>query len=178
MPNPFELLGLPPRFDLDASSLHQRFIAALSATHPDHFVVPLEQADAAERAAQFNEAYRVLADPEARANALLELLGGPAREQDKSLPPELLGQMMEVREAWDAAAAADDQATLTQLRTWADDQHRQTLAAVASLFFSVDLPGAVDSPTDSRDRVLKDLRLKLNALRYFQRMLDQAPPSP
>jgi molecular chaperone HscB len=168
MPNPFAALGLDPQFDLDASNVHECYIRALASTHPDRFLDPMDQADAAERTAQINEAYRVLSDPELRAEALLGLLGGPTREEDKSLPPELLAQMMEIRETWDAAADADDQATLKELRSWVLQQHREALARVAALFTR--LAGAPNP-----DAHFKTIRLELNALRYFRRMLDQTP---
>ncbi len=158
--DPFETLGVEPRFDLDETDLHQRFIRATAAAHPDRYLDPLEQADAADRASQINHAYRVLSDPESRANALLATLGGPAKEDDPSLPPDLLMDMMEVREEMEAAIEANDSADLERLRKWAEGRRAEHLDRIAAHF------GAND---------LAQVRLELNAMRYIERMLEQMP---
>ncbi len=168
MSNPFATLGLSARYALDQQTLHQQYIQASAATHPDRFADPLEQADAARRAAQINEAYRVLKDPEARANALLALWGGPAKEDDSSLPPDLLMEVMEMREAMEDATASKDHDQRQQLTQQARDQHQQRLATIAQLFEQ-----AHAKPPDQRDDLLSRIRLELNALRYFQRMIEQ-----
>lgn len=165
MPNVFEILGVPARFDLDEGQLLQRFIALSSQTHPDRFTDPVEQAEAAERAAAINEAYRVLKDPESRAEALLTVMGGADRSSDKSLPPDLLMDMMEVRERMESAIESSDRAALEELRTRATQTQREYLERIGSLFASAASdPGA-----------LKQIRLELNALRYIERMLEQMP---
>ncbi len=167
MPDPFNMLDLPPRYDLDEADLHTRFIQASSATHPDRYTDPVEQAQAAERAAEVNQAYAVLSDPERRADALLIFLGGPAKDQDKSLPPALLMDMMETREQLEEAVAQENLAELNKLRTWADDQRDAHLKIIADLFADIQN----ELPADTA----KAIRLELNALRYIQRMLDQMP---
>ena len=170
MPNPFAILNLPPRFDLDDAELHSRFIQASAATHPDRFTDPVQQAQAAERAAEVNHAYAILSDPERRADALLTLMGGPAKDEDKSLPPDLLMDMMEVRERLEDAVSSDDQDELETLRAWALDQRDKYLKKVADLFGGVSAEAeAIPSET------AKAIRMELNTLRYIQRMLDQMP---
>ena len=166
MPDPFETLGLPPRYDLNEAELHTRFIQASAATHPDRYTDPVEQAQAAERSAEVNHAYAVLSDPERRADALLTLLGGPAKDEDKSLPPDLLMDMMEVREQLEEAVAQENLDELNKLRNWANDQRDAHLKIIRALFADKDtlVP-----------EVAKSIRLELNALRYIQRMLDQMP---
>jgi len=171
MPDPFKTLSLPRRFDLDLAELHTRFIQASAATHPDRYTDPVEQAQAAERAAEINLAYAVLSDPERRADALLTRMGGPAKELDKSLPPDLLMDMMETREQLEAAVADQDHAEQDKLRAWAHDQREAHLKKIAELFAA--------APSDADNQLPKDtaktIRLELNALRYIQRMLDQMP---
>jgi molecular chaperone HscB len=169
--SPFGLLGLPPRFDLDEAELHRRFIQASAAAHPDRFTDPLDQADAAERAAAINDAYRTLKDPESRANALLALLGGAASGDDKSLPPDLLMEMMEVRERMEDAIASADEKAMRELIQWAHEQRSEHLQRVGEL-----LKRAQETPAGAaREAALKNVRLELNALRYFQRMIEQSP---
>ncbi len=170
MSDPFAVLNLPPRFDLDDTELHSRFIQASAATHPDRFTDPVDQAQAAERAAEVNQAYAVLSDPERRADALLTLLGGPAKDEDKSLPPDLLMDMMEVRETLEEAVASNNQEKLDRLHVWANDQRQTHLQKITALFGEAGDP-ADHLPADTA----KAVRLELNTLRYIQRMLDQMP---
>lgn len=165
---PFDTLGVEPRFDLDERDLHDRFIRLSAAAHPDRFTDPLDQADAAEKSAAVNHAYRILKDPESRADALLVKLGGPAKDQDKSLPRDLLVEMMEIRETQEEAIAANDQQALRKLATWAADQRTEHLKRIADLFAAA--PG-----TPGNSAALKQIRLELNALRYFERMIEQLP---
>lgn len=162
MNDPFSVLHLDPRFDLDIDELRQRFLAASAEHHPDRFTDPLDQADAAERSAAINQAHQTLSDPESRANALLALRGGPAAADDKSLPPTLLMEMMEVREELDRAVADQDNATINRLRIWSTTQYDQHIARLSKLFVDEDLDGQA-------------IRLELNAMRYIQRMIEQLP---
>jgi len=167
MQDPFQTLGLPRRYDLSEADLHTKFIHLSSSTHPDRYTDPVEQADAAERAAEINQAYAILKDAEQRADALLSLLGGPGKDQDKSLPPDLLMEMMETRERMEEAITHNDQPELDKLRAWAQDQRDAHLHKVAGLFRQC----AENLPEDAG----KTIRVELNSLRYIQRMLDQMP---
>ena len=169
MSNPFSTLGIPPAFDLNEADLHRRFIQLSSANHPDRFSDPDEQADAADASASINDAYRTLVNPESRANALLSLLGGAAKEKDTSLPKQFLIEVMEVREKLDEAIEADDKAALDELRAWANEQRVAHLAEVSRLFRE-----AMTS-ADARQSALAQIRLELNVLRYFERMIEQMP---
>jgi len=167
--DPFETLGVPRRFDLDRDDLERRFVALSAEHHPDRHTDPLAQADAAERSSEIGQAYRALIDPERRANALLALRGGPAKEGDTSLPPDLLMEVMEVREALEEAMGQRDEAELTRLRQWAERQRDRRWAAIAEAFDVGDPDAPLDPAAGRR------IRLELNALRYAQRMLEQMP---
>jgi molecular chaperone HscB len=166
---PFDILGVPRRFDLDLADLERRFVALSSEHHPDRHTDPIDQADAAEKSSEIGHAYRTLADPESRADALLALRGGPAKGDDQSLPPELLTEVMEVREALEEAIEAQDEAELARLRRWAESQRDDRLSRVGELLDA----GDAEAPLDAEAG--KAVRLELNALRYAQRMLDQMP---
>lgn len=167
MHDPFATLDLPRRFHLDEKELERRFITLSSEHHPDRHTDPIAQADAAEESSKIGHAYQILADPEKRANALLVLRGGPAKEDDPSLPPELLMEVMEVREELEEALADGDEAELTRLRKWAEQQRDQRLQTVGELLEQ----GDPDTPLD--EQTARRVRLELNALRYAQRMLEQ-----
>ena len=168
--DPYNILGLSKRFDLDESELQQRFVTLSAEHHPDKFTDPIEQMDAAEKSAEINTAYHTLKDPEQRANALLALMGGPTKEADNSLPPTLLMEMMEIREDMESAMANHDQAKLDKLRQWAKEEREEYLNMISPLFAK-----AVDGKLDTN--TAKQIRLHLNGLRYIERMLEQMPPA-
>lgn len=171
-PDPFQLLGMPRAFDLDANLLQTKFITASAANHPDRFTDPLEQAEAAERSAAINEAHDVLRDPEKRANALLQLLGEPREtsERDQQLPPDFLMEIMERREAMEDAQAANDTAALAAFREWAEQEQAQHLQRIAT-FFHAHLNSTTTDTTP--DGLITAVRKELNVLRYIQRMLEE-----
>lgn len=160
--DPFDMFGLEPRFDLDEDELRQRYMTAAAEAHPDRYTDPIEQADAADRASLLNEAYRTLLDPERRANALLLTLGGTTKEDDNALPPDLLMDMMDVRERMEDAIASEDTDELAALREWAAGQRAAHLERVSLLL-------AGDAPD------VRQARMELNALRYIERMIEQMP---
>ncbi|XAL99495.1 hypothetical protein OT109_18185 [Phycisphaeraceae bacterium D3-23] len=167
MDDPFGFLGIEPTFELDAAALQARFLAESSRCHPDRFADPLAQADAADRMSRVTQAHRVLRDPESRARALLVLRGGSATPGDdnaKALPPDLLMEVMEVRESLDDAIASEDTAAIEKHRAWAEAERAGRLKKIASLF---------EQPASEKNAAA--LRLELNALRYIVRMLEQMP---
>jgi DnaJ-domain-containing protein 1 len=162
--DPFETLALPPRFDLDAPSIDRAYLSAIAHSHPD---LSGAQADQATQAAAANRARQTLADPERRANALLARLGGPGKEQDKSLPDGFLMDIMETREAIEAAIASGEDRSRWQ--AWADRQRQSYIDRVRQLFAA--LPAA-----DTPPQPLRDIRRELNAWRYVERLIEQLDP--
>src|SRR5262245_41178207 len=82
MIDPFETLGVEPRYNLDLRALEQRHRDLSKALHPDRYA----SAPAAERrlslsrAIDVNEAFRALRDPVRRAEALVRRAGVPVGE--------------------------------------------------------------------------------------------------
>jgi molecular chaperone HscB len=117
--NHFELLGLPPRFALDAPGLEQAYRQLQSQVHPDRFAASgdAERRLAMQWATRANEAYRTLRDPVARARYLLGLKGFDTGEDtNTAMPADFLMQQMEWREASAEARAGHDAAALQGLR--------------------------------------------------------------
>lgn len=104
--------------------------------------------------AELNEAKRVLEDPERRANALLAKLGGPSKEEDRSLPEGFLMEMMEVREQMEEDGAAGR----GKWEEWAKERRGEAIEEVGAMF---------------RERRLAEVRRRLNAWRYIERMMEQ-----
>jgi len=107
----FEVFGLPRRLGVDSRGLTAKFLELSRSCHPDRFAgaEPAELADVQRRSARVNDAYRVLRDPLARAEHLLELEGIERPEGASKCPPDLLEEVFALREALmegDAAAAS------------------------------------------------------------------------
>jgi len=159
MPDAFDLLNLPAAFDVDPAALETAYLREAAATHPDRFDDPLEQADAADRAAAVTAAHRALKDPEQRARVLLARLGVSTNGAG-SPPPALLMEVMELREELEAALHEQDDDEVARLRGGVDAKRAEHLDRLSELF-------AVEPP--DTDAVVAEL----NALRYMQRTLDQ-----
>lgn len=161
--DPFSLLGLPRRFDLDRAAIERAYLGRMSMVQASGDGGGDD--DGGADPGPLNAARRILLDPESRAGALLEALGGPGKESDRSLPPGFLMEMMEVREQMEAAAG--DLSALARFEQWANDRRGQHAARVAELFSEAQSGGADSAP------ILKNIRMELNAWRYIERMLEQ-----
>ncbi|HEX8878320.1 MAG TPA: iron-sulfur cluster co-chaperone HscB C-terminal domain-containing protein [Phycisphaerales bacterium] len=155
MLDPFAILSLPRRFDLADAAIRRAFLTKVQSAHPD-------AGGDQDIGATLTQARDTLLNPESRADALLLLLGGPAKDADKSLPPGFLMEIMETREALDAALASKDIAELERLKAWATTERQNYIQTVAAAFAAGET---------------KNLRTTLNAWRYIERMLEQTDPN-
>lgn len=162
--NCFQLLGLPPAYDLDVDVVRNKYFKLMRDIHPDRMATgaPDVQRLCLRVNAQINEAYGILLDPVMRAEYLLEIAGGKSAADDKHVPQDVLLDTLELREEIEEAKAGDDRAALERLRQQIQERFDETLGQIAAL--ARVLPG-----TDS-DR--KTLRGKLNAVRYYRKMLE------
>jgi len=161
--DPFAVLGQPRRFDIDEPALQRAWLAKSAAVHPDRAG---DDEASAERVAELNRARATLTDPERRANALLRLLGGPAKEQDRSLPDGLLAEMLEVREEMESDLADSGEVARRKWEAWADERRAGHMARVGGLFAQ-----------PAKPETLKAIRRELNAWRYIERMIEQLDPA-
>ncbi|MBI3818121.1 MAG: Fe-S protein assembly co-chaperone HscB [Planctomycetes bacterium] len=108
--NHFARLGLPLQYSIDAKELERRFLILVRGLHPDQFSTDSreDRALAEQLAAQLNDSYRVIRDPVMRADYLLELEGGPSRENQKSTPKAFLMEMLDINEEIEQAEAQLD----------------------------------------------------------------------
>ncbi|MBX3357505.1 MAG: DnaJ domain-containing protein [Phycisphaeraceae bacterium] len=170
--DPFDTLELPARFDLDPSEVQRKYLALSARFHPDRAAgnrgdatSGLSQPDDHAEISRLNAAKRVLDDPEQRAEALLKRLGGPAAGQDRTLPPQFLSEMLDVREQIEQAAANRDAAAFERWEDWAADRRRSHIRAVADHF--------ARHAADLASKHLHAIRLELNVWRYTERLLEQ-----
>lgn len=136
----FTVFGLPRKLGVDVEALQRRFYELSRLHHPDfHQGAEAErQAEALERSALVNRAYRALRDPLARVEYLIAVEEGrDAREggTDKPrAPQELLQEMLEVQEALEEAKAeglgGEAAARLRQERARLQQRHAAEAAAV------------------------------------------------
>lgn len=161
----FSLLGLEADYDVDPKLLQERYLNLTRAVHPDRL-----RSDAAEvqqlslrTTANINRAKVVLSDPILRAAYMLERAGGKSAADDKTVPQEVLGEALMLREELDEARAEDDEATIADIRARVAARHDVLLEQIAAS--ARQLPG---------DEALRDrLRAQLNAIRYYEKLQEQ-----
>lgn len=116
--DPFALLGVPRRFDLDLGALEKTHRELSRALHPDRFASAgaSERREALEKAASVNEAWRIVRDPIRRAEALFRLHGAEVGEnKEPKATPAFLMEVLEERESLSDARSANDLATVAKL---------------------------------------------------------------
>ncbi|APZ43061.1 Fe-S protein assembly co-chaperone HscB [Acidihalobacter ferrooxydans] len=109
--NHFELFGLAPEFELDMQALEEAYRGLQARYHPDRHASgdARDQREALQAATRLNEAYRTLRDPRLRAGYLLGMAGIEFdAERDTLQDPDFLMRQLELREAQEEAAQADD----------------------------------------------------------------------
>ncbi|AUX25986.1 Fe-S protein assembly co-chaperone HscB [Sorangium cellulosum] len=166
MTDPFDTLGVEPRFDLDLRALEQRHRDISRALHPDRYAgaPAAERRLALGRAIEANDAVRVLRDPIRRAEALLQRAGIPRGEEaEQKASPALLMEMMESREELAEAARRRDRARVSRLGDAMRAREQATLAAIQGAF--------ADAGGDPAR--LKGVLALLSELRYIRRFLDE-----
>jgi len=100
----FTYFGLPRKLWMGMDALEQKFLQLSWKLHPDNFVNTNEREReiSLQRSSKLNDAYRVLRDPVARVEYLLELEGVRKEGQHKQqAPPELLEEAFELNESLD-----------------------------------------------------------------------------
>ncbi|HEX7665969.1 MAG TPA: Fe-S protein assembly co-chaperone HscB [Polyangiaceae bacterium] len=162
--NPFEVLGIEPRYDIDLKEVEKRHRELSKALHPDKFASDGASArrEAIERAAQVNEAWRIVRDHVRRAEALFALAGIAVGETNEPKSDQaFLMDMMEMREALSDARDAKD---LAKVRALAEDAETREIAAKKAI-------SSATSAGTSKD-VLEKALPKLGELRFYRRMLE------
>jgi len=165
--DPFATLGLPRRYAVDKSALDRRYRELQQTLHPDkHAGAPASQrALTLRKAIEVNEAYRVLRDDQKRAEALLATLGGQVT--DHSADPELLMEMMELREALSEARAERDTAKVAKLAAQVGEQAANARQELAGVF------DELQGQSDNEANALQRAAAILGRLRYYRRFQDE-----
>src|SRR5271163_2791700 len=109
--DPFAVLGIERRYDIDLGAVEKRHRELSRALHPDRYA----DAGASERkatlskAVEVNEAWRIVRESISRAEALFTLAGITVGERNEPKPSgELLMAAMDLRETLEEAKATRD----------------------------------------------------------------------
>jgi molecular chaperone HscB len=162
--DPFELLGVEPKFALDVTDLETRHRELSRVLHPDRHVG--ESASARRltlsRAIEVNQAFQVLRDPVRRAEALLSRRGVTIEEgRDKAADPMLLMELLEFGESISEARRARDRAAIERKFSELKARENESLSTLGSAF---------EAGEAGTERVVKEIGM----LRFTRRLLDEA----
>ncbi len=167
----FAVFGLPRKLCVDAAPLEQKFLQLSWKLHPDNFVNASEQdrERSLRRSSELNDAYRVLRDPVARLEYLLEIEGERVEgEKKQQAPPELLEEVFELNESLDelreAKESGGDLIELKSKLEAAEESFEGKLKELDSQLQSVekDWDAGVDAGVDTATR--KKLFGRMNEL--------------
>lgn len=166
--DPFATLGLPRRYVLEPAALEARYRDLQRVLHPDRHGAgaPSERRLSAARAVEVNEAYRALKDDVKRAEALLAL-HGVALDPNRREAPELLMEVLELREALSEARAAGDLPRVRKLAEGVAARERDARERLARAFDELSAAG------QGAEQAGASARSWLGQLKYLRRFLDE-----
>lgn len=163
----FELFGIARAYSINVDELGRRYLSISRNIHPDKFAnTGAEmQSFALRMSAAVNRAHDVLRDPFLRAEYLLETAGGPSAAQDKSVPGDLLGDVMTLREDIDVAQSTGDTESLRRIQVGVDHRKQEIVRRIEEICATLDT---------GTDAAKAELRQQLNALKYLNNLLLQS----
>ena len=178
----FAVFGLPRKLGVEISSLEPKFLQLSWKLHPDNFVnASAEEREVSlKRSSQLNDAYRVLRQPLARVEYLLEIEGERIEGETKQqAPPELLEEVFELNESLDELREAKESGgNLAELRAKlqsAENNFQQKLEEVDAQLQAVakDWDAAVDANGDTatRKKIFARMNDLLNRRSYIRNLV-------
>lgn len=169
--DPFDILGVAARFDLSLGEIERAYLERAAREHPDSKGGQRAdgQAWGGDAMSALNEAREVMRDPERRANALLARLGGPSAQDVRALPEGYLMEVMETRERIESILKSGGQDARERVEREAREARSGHEREAARLFASLGDP--------PEPELLRQIRVRLNAWRYVERLIEQLDPS-
>lgn len=184
----FTCFGLPRLLTVDPNALETKFYELSRAFHPDFFQrkTDAEQAISLGNSALLNTAYRTLKDPVRRAEYLVQLEAGSAKDIRTSPPADLFEEILELQEDLDEfrSLSADGNASerealrtkLTGEREHLERRQRAMESDLLSLFTVWDGLQAQDDHNAAvraeKDATLKRMREILSNRTYLRNILN------
>jgi molecular chaperone HscB len=160
MQDAFDVLGLEPKYSLDATDLERRQRTLLAGLHPNRQPSDANTDRGFAAQGQINDAVRQLRDPVKRAELLLTRAG---QTMQSVQTPELLERVFEQREAIEDAVQRRDRTVLSDHVGAARARQRELLSVLAAHFES----GPVQSCGISAFSVV------LQELRYLAKLIER-----
>src|ERR1700740_1887499 len=178
----FSLFALPRKLWIEMSTLEKKFLELSWKLHPDKFVNASaeEQELSLRRSSELNDAYRVLRDPVARVEYLLELEGTRKEgEHKQQAPPELLEEVFELNESLDelreAKASGGDLTALESRLEAAQKNFQEKLGEVDGQLQSTakEWDAGADAGVDeaARKKIMSRLNELLNRRSYIRNLV-------
>jgi molecular chaperone HscB len=160
----FTCLGLPRLLNIDPEALQEKFYALSRSFHPDFYQnkTDSEQAISLGNSALLNTAYRTLKDPIQRAEYLLHLEAGSAKDIRTSPPADLFEEILALKE------------DLEEYRSAQPDQNSDSLARLRAKLETD--RNALEQRQQDMDKRLADLFTRWDRLQGQQQ--DAATPPP
>jgi molecular chaperone HscB len=167
----FDLLGLERRYAVEETRLDAVSRALARNVHPDRFAGQPEEVRtlAIRLSAEVNQAIDVLRDPVRRAGYMLELAGGPSATEVRDVPPELLTDVMTLREQIEEARSSGHRDTLEHLRATINTRRAEILKRIAE---------RADQLATSDDESKQEVRRLLNSVKYYDNLLKDLAVDP
>jgi len=183
----FTCLGLPRLLDIDLGVLEAKFYELSRTFHPDFFQnkTDAEQAISLGNSALLNTAYRTLKDPIRRAEYLVQLEAGAAKDIRTSPPAELFEEILALQEdleGFRATSPDQDPAHVEQLRDklkadreLLERRQKDMESQLFALFTAWDSlqgrSGHDDHVRGKKDAVLKEMREILSNRTYLRNIV-------
>jgi molecular chaperone HscB len=179
----FALFDLPRKLWIEMAPLEQKFLQLSWKLHPDNFVNASaeEQERSLKRSSAVNDAYRVLRDPVARVEYLLEIEGARKEgEHKQQAPPELLEEVFELNESLDelrdAKESGGDLAALKARLESAEKNFQEKLVEVDQQLqvAAQQWDAALEANAGDNDRAAIKVRLNelLNRRSYIRNLVN------
>lgn len=184
----FTCFGLPRLLTIDTQALETKFYELSRTFHPDFFQrkTDAEQAISLENSAFLNTAYRTLKDPVRRAEYLVQLEAGSAKDIRTSPPADLFEEILELQEDLDGfrslpaeGNASERTALRTKLMSEREhlEQRQQTMESdLLALFTQWDhlqAQGGRDQTVRAeKDATLKHMREILSNRTYLRNIIN------
>lgn len=147
-------------YKIDLVNLEVSYLAASKNYHPDFSNSAIFDANALKLSAMVNQAYSTLKDPFQRAEYLLKLEDGKNSEEIRTVPPDILEEVMDIR--FELESQAKSVETLEQLKKKLTSRLNYFEDRLLILFEHLKC-----SMREDREKVLLELRLCLNSSKYF-----------
>lgn len=182
----FTCLGFPRRLMIDQTALETKFYELSRVFHPDFYQnkSAAEQAISLDNSALLNTAYRTLRDPIQRAEYLLDLEAGSAKDIRTSPPADLLEEIIELQEILDEYRTTDRtsdmepklRAQLQSARAALEQRQRDMESQLQRLSTQWDAlqdrGEATDQARKERETILKQMREILSNRTYVRNIVN------